>query len=100
DGGLPAGQYRRLEEEAPTLRPTTPGAQHGAEARRCGHLTLERLAQVGASQRAHGGRLVRGVADGDRPRSIDQALLERIGDRVGDDETLGGDAALPGVLKA
>ena len=63
-------------------------------------LLVEGVAQVFAGQGADLGRAVEGVADAEARRGGDEALGEGVGDGVYDDEALGGDAALAGVLEA
>ena len=65
-----------------------------------GDLALERGEQVVAGERPHvrGGR--EGVADHQCGDGGDEALFEFVGDRFVDEEALGADAALAGVVEA
>ena len=72
----------------------------GALVDRLGHLSREGLEQIGAGERSD--VRVRGVrvADPERGDDVDEARFELVGDRLGDQEPLRGDARLTRVLEA
>ena len=93
------GQHGRRDEVAAPLGPAAAAAQRRAGGDDLAKLALEGVAQVAARQRPHGHRLAQRVTDDHLAGLGDEAVLELGGDGVHDDEALGGDAALPGVLE-
>ena len=91
-------QDGRPEEIALTRKTLATGQNARARPDRLIDLALERVQQVPARERTDLGFRIHRVADDEVLDSLGEAPLELGGDRVLDDETLGGDARLAIVL--
>src|SRR5258708_7204268 len=95
-----AGEQRRLVE--PALPGAALPADHDARTHPDGalDLSLERVAQVLARERADLRRRIERVADAQRADRVGEAALELGGDRRFHEEPFRRDARLPGILEA